>query len=335
MGNKKQTAAISSGPSLAKRFWRSLVTDYGIVFVVIALIIILTVLMPEIFPTMGNIMKVLRQISMIAIIAIGAFYTMVGGGIDISLGSMVGFTGIMFAIAVTNWGLPIAVAILFTLMIGAFCGLINGVFVTRVGVPPFIVTLGMMEIARGVTYVITNAYPVSLTHEGVKFIGRGFFLDFIPIPVIIMLVVYIIAHFVAQKTKFGRFVYAVGGNDEAAYLSGIKVKRINTITYVISSSLAALSGIILASRLASGQPNAGIGWEFEAITGAVIGGVSINGGKGKIFGVLFGAIVIGLLTNGMTLMDVSSFWQKIIKGVVLVAAVSFDVIKTRRASSRV
>jgi ribose/xylose/arabinose/galactoside ABC-type transport system permease subunit len=182
---------------------------------------------------------------------------------------------------------------------------------------------------------MTNAYPVPLTNEGVKFIGRGYLFDFIPIPVVIMLVIFVIAHFIAQKTKFGRFVYAVGGNDEAAYLSGIKVKRINTLTYVISSSLAALSGIILASRLASGQPNSGIGWEFEAITGAVIGGVSINGGKGKIFGVLFGAIVIGLLTNGMTLLDVSSFWQKIIKGVVLVGAVSFDVIKTRRANSKV
>lgn len=334
MGNKKQAVAISNGPSLAKRFWRSLVTDYGIIFVVIALFIILTILTDK-FLSFGNIMNVLRQVSMIAIIAIGAFYTMVGGGIDISLGTMVGFTGIMFAIAVTNWGLPIGVAILFILILGGMCGLLNGVIVTRVGVPPFIATLGMMEIARGVTYVITNAYPVPLTHEGVKFIGRGYLLNVIPIPVIIMLVVFVIAHFVAQKTKFGRFVYAVGGNGEAAYLSGIKVKRINTITYIISGSLAALSGIIIASRLASGQPNAGIGWEFEAITGAVIGGVSINGGKGKVFGVLFGAIVIGLLTNGMTLMDVSSFWQKIIKGVVLVAAVSFDVIKTRRASRRV
>ncbi len=334
MGDKNKAAATAQAPSLGRRFWKSLVTDYGIFFVVIALFIILTILTDK-FLSFSNVMNVLRQISMIAIIAIGAFYTMVGGGIDISLGSMVGFTGIMFAMAVTNWGLPIAVAIIFTIILGGFCGLINGVFVTRVGVPPFIVTLGMMEIARGVTYVITNAYPVQLVDEGVKFIGRGFLFNVIPIPVIIMLVIFVIAHFVAQKTKFGRFVYAVGGNDEAAYLSGIKVKRINTITYVISSALAALSGIILASRLASGQPNAGIGWEFEAITGAVIGGVSINGGKGKIFGVLFGAIVIGLLTNGMTLMNVSSFWQKIIKGIVLVGAVSFDVIKTRRANSKV
>ena len=174
-----------------------------------------------------------------------------------------------------------------------------------------------------------------IKHEAAEAIGRGYIFEYIPIPVIIMLVVFILAHIISQKTKFGRFVYAVGGNNEAAFLSGIKVKRIQSYTFMISSSLAAVSGIILAGRLASGQPNAGIGWEFEAITGAVIGGVSISGGKGKIFGVLFGAIVIGLLTNGMTLMDVSSFWQKIIKGAVLIAAVSFDVLKTKRAMSKV
>jgi ribose transport system permease protein len=334
MGVPKKEASVTKAPTGISKAWHVLVSDYGIVFVVVGLIIVLTLLTDKFF-SLSNLMNVLRQISMIAIIAVGAFYTMVGGGIDISLGSIVGFTGIMFAMAVTNWMIPWPIALIITLLIGCACGLINGLVVSRVGVPPFIVTLGMMEIARGVTYVITNAYPITLTDEAVKMIGRGYILTYIPVPVVIMLLVYIIAHFISQRTKFGRFVYAIGGNQEAAYLSGIKVKRVMTLTFVISSGLAALSGIILASRLASGQPNGAIGWEFEAITGAVIGGVSINGGKGKIFGVLFGAIVIGLLTNGMTLMDVSSFWQKIIKGLVLVAAVSFDVLKTRRATSKV
>jgi ribose transport system permease protein len=334
MDEPKKEFNTTKAPGGVSKAWHAIVSDYGIVFVVLGLIIVLSLLTDKFF-SLSNLMNVLRQISMIAIIAVGAFYTMVGGGIDISLGSVVGLTGIVFAMAITSWMIPWPIAIIITLLIGCTCGLINGLVVSRVGVPPFIVTLGMMEVARGITYVITNAYPITIKNSAVEAIGRGYIFEYIPIPVVIMLVVFFLAHFISQRTRFGRFVYAIGGNKEAAFLSGIKVKRVQSYTFVISSGLAALSGMILASRLASGQPNGGIGWEFEAITGAVIGGVSINGGKGKIFGVLFGAIVIGLLTNGMTLMNVNSFWQKIIKGLVLVAAVSFDVIKTRRANSKV
>lgn len=319
---------ISVKESKILKALKSFFSEYVIIYAVIGLAIILSI-MSEAFLSFSNLMNVLRQCSMIAVIAAGSFFVMVGGGIDISVGSLVGLTGIVFAGSMVSLNFPPLLAFLFAILIGAIAGGINGWQVTKLGIPPFIATLGMMSAARGLTYVLTNAYPISGLPKSIAFIGRGY-LWIIPWPVIIMLVVFLLAHFISQKTKFGRFVYATGGNEEAAYLSGIKVLRIKVITYIIGGMLAALSGIILVSRLASGQPNAGIGWEFEAIIATVIGGVSITGGKGKAVGVLFGAVLIGVLTNGMTLLDVSSYYQQIIKGLVLVFAIGLDVYKTRK-----
>ena len=170
-----------------------------------------------------------------------------------------------------------------------------------------------------------------MVEESIKFIGKGY-VWFIPFPAVVMIIIYIAGHFISQKTAFGRYVYAVGGNDEASYLSGIKITRVRMITYTISGVTAAISGIILSLRLSSGQPAAAIGWEFEAITAALIGGVSIIGGKGKVFGVLLGIILISLLTNGMTMLDLNSYWQRVIKGVVLIVAIVLDVYKTKKQS---
>jgi len=311
-------------------FIKYISTEYIIIYAVIVLSIILS-FASDAFLSTANIMNVLRQTSMIAILAAGIFFVMVGAGIDISVGALVGLSGIAFASSIVKWGWSPAAAFIFAVVIGCLAGLTNGFMTTKLGIPPFIATLGMMSAARGIVYVATNAYPVSGLPKSIAFLGRGYLLG-IPIPVIIMVAVFLIVHFVSQKTKFGRFVYAAGGNEEAAHLSGIKVKKILTVTYVICGALAALSGIILVSRLDSGQPNAGIGWEFEAITATVIGGVSITGGKGKVIGVFFGAVLIGLLTNGMTLLNVSSYYQQIIKGAVLVFAIGLDVYKTKKAN---
>lgn len=307
---------------------RNFLSEYVIIYAVVALFIILAVT-SKAFLSLDNIMNVLRQSSMIAIMAAGAFFIMVGDGIDISVGSIVGLSGIVFSIAMVNWQISPLIAFILCILTGSVCGAVNGWMVTKMGLPPFIATLGMMSVARGLTYVVTNAYPIAVTVKEIEWLGRGY-VWIIPWPVLIMLAVFVVAHFVSQKTRFGRFVYAVGGNAEAAHLSGIKVNKIKAVNYIIAGSLAALSGGILVSRLASGQPNGGLGWEFEAITATVIGGVSITGGKGKVFGVLLGAILIGLLTNGMTLLNVSSYYQQMIKGVVLVFAIGLDVYKTKR-----
>ncbi len=305
----------------------SIFGEYIIILAVIILCVILT-FASDSFLTPSNLLNVLRQTSMIAIVAAGIFFIMAGGGMDISVGSLVGLTGIIFAKAVVESGLHPLIAFVLAVLTGALAGGINGYVITRIGIPPFIATLGMMSVARGLTYVLTDAYPVYGLPKSIAFVGRGYLLG-VPWPVIIMIIVYAIVHFISQKTKFGRFVYASGGNSEAAYLSGIKVNKIQTITYIIGGCLSALSAVILVSRLASGQPNAGNTWEFEAITAAVIGGVSITGGKGKPIGVFFGALLIGVLTNGMTLLNISSYYQQIIKGIVLVVAIGMDVYKTK------
>lgn len=304
--------------------------EYMIIYAIIAMVLFLS-FTSDVFLTFDNMMNVLRQTSMIALLAAGVYFVMVSGCIDISLGALVGLTGVVFAIGMTNWGMPPILAALLAMVIGLICGAVNGFMVAKIGIPAMIATLGMQSIARGLTYVITNAYPIAVKNTEIQWLGRGYLWK-IPWPVIIMLVVFVVAHFISQKTKFGRYVYAAGGNEEAAYLSGINVVKIRWVTFLVAGLLSAVAGCILTSRLASGQPNGGLTWEFEAITGAVIGGISITGGRGKPFGALLGAILIGLLTNGMTLLNVNSYYQQMIKGLVLVFAVALDVIQIRRQS---
>ena len=315
----------------AKRF----LDDYSIIYAVVILIAILSLSSPD-FLSLKNFTNVFRQISMIAILTVGMFFVMVGGGIDISCGATVGITGVLFAMFMVNFAINPLIAFFLTILVGAFIGTINGTLVTKFGIPAMIATLGTQSIARGLTYVITGAYPISGLPESIAFLGRGyvFGLSWMPWPVAILVVLAIIAHFVAQRTKFGRSVYAVGGNPEAAYLSGIKDKKIQIITYISLGILSAVAGMILTSRLASGQPNGGLTWEFEAITAAVIGGVSITGGRGKIFGALLGAVLIGLLTNGMTLLDMNSYLQQMVKGIVLVLAIGFDIYSVKKKSKK-
>jgi len=301
---------------------------YFIIYAVIALLIILSIL-SDTFLSVNNIINVLRQSSMIAIIAVGVFFVIVGAGIDISVGSIVAIAGITMSSLIVDYKFPVFLGIIGGILAGMAVGGINGYLVTRRHVPAFVATLGTMGAIRGLTYVLTNAYPVSGLPKSIYVIGRGY-IGPIPVPVVIMVVVYIIAYIIAEKTKIGRFIYAIGGNEEAAHLSGIKVHSYRLLTYIASGFLASVSGIILVSRLASGQPNAGIGFEFEAITAAVIGGTSLYGGKGAVIGVFFGALFIAILLNGMVLLNVSSYYQQMIKGIVLILAVMIDVAKNKK-----
>lgn len=302
--------------------------NYFIIYVVLALFIILSIASDSFFSTI-NVINVLRQSSMIAIIAVGVFFVIVGAGIDISVGSIVALAGIIMSKVIVELNFPLPLGLLIGLLTGAAAGLLNGYLVAYRNVPAFVTTLGTMGALRGLTYVLTDAYPVSGLPSSISFIGRGY-VGPIPVPVIIMIVIYIIAHIVAVKTKAGRFIFAIGGNEEAAHLSGIKVKKARLFSYVASGVLAAISGIILVSRLASGQPNAGIGFEFEAITAAVIGGTSLYGGKGSVIGVFFGALLIAILLNGMVLLNISSYYQQMIKGIVLILAVMIDVARNKK-----
>ncbi len=301
---------------------------YFIIYAVIALLVVLSILSKS-FLSVNNLINVLRQVSMIAIIAVGSFFVLVVAGVDISVGSIAALSGILTAKFLAEFDWPAWLGIIAGLACGFAAGATNGYLITRRNVPAFVATLGTMGVFRGLTYVLTNAYPVAGLPNSFYFIGRGY-IGPIPVPVIIMIVVFALAYVVSENTKMGRFMFAIGGNETAAHLSGIRVARYRFYTYAAGGFLAALSGIILVSRLASGQPNAGIGYEFEAITAAVVGGTSLYGGKGTIIGVFFGAIFIGILLNGMVLLNVSSYYQQMIKGIVLILAVMVDVSKNKK-----
>ncbi len=320
-----QKDQMSTTHSKILKIFSTITKKYFIIYAVITLVIILSIFSNVFFSTQ-NLINILRQSSMIAIIAVGVFFTIVAGGIDISVGATVALAGIMMAKVIVDYKMPVFIGILTGLVVGTAIGFVNGYLVTKRRIPPFVATLGVMGTVRGLTYVITDAYPVSGLPSGIFFIGRGY-VGPIPVPVIIMIVVYIFAYIVAEHTRAGRFIFAIGGNEEAAHLSGIKVDRYKLFSYMTSGGLAALSGIILVSRLASGQPNAGIGYEFEAITAAVVGGTSLYGGKGTIPGVFLGAIFIAILLNGMVLLNISSYYQQMLKGIVLILAVMIDVTR--------
>ena len=297
--NTSETKKTNAAWTAFKRW----MNDHNIIYAVIVLAIIL-ICVTDKFLTVNNIMNIFRQTSMVAILAIGAFYTIVGGGIDLSNGSLAGLCGIMFAKFVAEWGINPVIGIILTLIFGMIMGAVNAGTIAYGGIPPFIATLGLQIAARGLCFVITNAYPVIGIPENVVMIGTGY-IWFIPIPVIITIVVFIIMSFIAQKTRYGRSVYAVGSNEDASHFSGIDTKKVKAGTYVISGLMSAI---------------------------AAIGGVSISGGKGNLLGVFIGALFVGMLTNGMTLIDMNSYYQQIVEGVVLILAIGIDSFRTARAN---
>jgi len=309
-----------------KQFFRRTSQDYAIVYVLGLLIIILSFTARN-FLTVENFLNVLRQASIFGILAAGEYFVIIAGMIDLSIGSILALSGIVFAIIVKQFGVEmIPLAVLASLLVGLIVGWINGFTVANLKIPPFIATLGTMLVVRGVVYVTTGAYPIVSLGSGFDYIGRGFIIG-IPVPVIIMGIIFAITAILAEKKKTGRFFYAIGGNEEAAYLSGINIKKYKTLAFVVCGIMSAVAGIILTSRMASGQPNSGIGYEFEAIIAVVLGGVSFSGGKGKALGVLFGTLFTAMLINGMTLMNINPFIQQIIKGTVFILAIWVDVIR--------
>ncbi|GAB1534472.1 ribose ABC transporter permease [Geovibrio sp. ADMFC3] len=289
------------------------------------LAVIVSLLSPR-FLTLSNILNVLRQTSINAVMAAGMTFVILTGGIDLSVGSILAICGAVAAFMIAN-GFDPYISIATTLLLGTVLGAFAGVIITKGKVQPFIATLVAMTLLRGATLVFTDGRPISTGFDEASDIfswfGTGYILG-VPVPVFIMLLVFAVSYYILKYTRFGRYVYAVGGNEEASRLSGVRVNRVKTAVYAISGLLSALAGIIITARLSSAQPTAGAGYELDAIAAVVLGGTSLAGGVGTIFGTLIGALIIGILNNALNLMNVSSYYQMIAKGAVILIAVLMD-----------
>lgn len=301
-----------------------LVKKAGILWAFIGLFIILAILSPA-FVTPNNLMNVIKQIAVNGILGIGMTFVLVSGGIDLSVGSLIALTSICAAFfARQTTGLPLVVPIVAALSVGALTGLLNGVGIAYVGFSPFIMTLAMMSITRGLGLVLTEGRPIFGMSPHFNNISNGFVLG-IPNLVYFLVILMAVGVFLLRKTVFGKWVYAIGGNEAAARLSGINTRRIKTLVYVGSGFLAGLCGLLMASRITSGSPIIGSGYELNAIAAAVIGGVSMSGGVGNMMGTLVGALIIGIIQNGLDILGVSPFYQQIIQGLIIIVAVFLDI----------
>ncbi len=301
-----------------KRFsMRDLLRRYGLVLSFLLLCLALTLLSDR-FLTPANLTNVLRQATINGIIAVGMTYVILTAGIDLSVGSIVALSTVVAA-SLMQGGLPVPLGILAGLAVGTLLGLVNGLIIAKARIPPFVVTLGMMTVARGLALTFTEGKPITGLPDSFKFIGAGF-LGPIPMPILIFLAVFGVGAFVLTRTVLGESIYELGDNPVAARLAGIRTAQITTLVYVISGFLAALAGQILVARLNSAQPTAGAGFEFDAIAAVVVGGTSFAGGDGSLFGTLIGVLIIQVLNNGLNLLNVSSLWEGVVKGVVIALA---------------
>lgn len=313
-----------------KKTW-NWVKQNMIMFAFVALFIIFGFLSP-VFLHSDNLLNITRQISFRGIAAVGMMLVILTGGIDLSIGSTVQLVNVICPLLMVKQGVSPFVAILACFGVALLIGLFNGLLVAKVKIPPMIVTMASMNAINGAAFLISGGQPVFGFDDSFAFMGQGY-LGIIPIPTIIMFGMFIIGAFVLKKTTFGRSLYAIGGNEEAARLSGVNVDRTKIWAYVLNSLFACAAGILMLSRLMSGTPNTGKGFEFEVITAVVLGGVSVSGGSGRVFSVIFGVLIIGVLNNGLTLIGLNTYWQLVFNGLVLVLAVSADYISKRRSST--
>ena len=294
-------------------------------FSVLILLLIAFSLLNGNFVRTNNLITILQQSSHVAILAYAETLVIITGGIDLSLGSILGLSGVVVCKLLLA-GAPIPLAVLGALTVGGLCGLLNGFLVAKAKLVPFIATLGMQNIARGVAYVVTNSLPISGLPEDFYYIGGGK-IGIIPVPVVVMLVLAAMFSFMMNKCTLGRRIYALGSNREAARLSGIKNDRTEIGVFAIGGVMAGIVGVILASRVVSSQPNAGVGYESDAIAAAIIGGTSPSGGSGTILGTVIGALTIAALKNGLNILQVNAFWQQVAIGIVIIVAVFIDRIR--------
>ncbi|MBL8907443.1 MAG: ABC transporter permease [Rhizobiales bacterium] len=314
---------------------------YGIIAVIIVMMLVLTWTQPQVFPKIENLTNIVKQNASLALLALGMFVVIVTAGIDLSVGSVMALAMVALAIANRD-GVPWPLVILIGPLIGVICGAVNGLGLTVLQLPhPFIMTLGTLYVVRGITYLITNGAPVSGLAPEVRYLGQANY-DFglftppagLPASLFLVIVCALGLWFFMTRTSLGRHIYAIGGNPQAARVSGINVDRVLVYVYVICGFFAGLAGLLLAGRTNSGFPNAGIGIELDAIAAVIIGGASFFGGRGTVLGVLSGVVIIGLLRNGLNINNVSAFWQMILIGLVIILAVYLDVLRRKAAVRR-
>jgi len=292
--------------------------------ILVFLCVVMTIISSDFF-TYVNITNIMRQNSMVAIVAVGATFVMLTGGLDISVGSNLALTGVVFAIS-CQAGIPIFPSTIIAVLAGTAVGAVNGALIVGIKMNHVIATLGTMYAVRGVAFIIADGSAiVTGLPENFLNMGRGFIFEVMPIPVVIMVIVYFIFHIILSRTLFGKYIYAIGGNIETARLSGIPVRKIRYLAYLLIGSLTGLAGVIMASRLNSGNPQIGQGFEFDVIIAVFLGGLSTKGGEGSLIGTLIGTMIIGVLSNGLNILGVNAFYQYIIKGAVLVLAVTVDM----------
>jgi inositol transport system permease protein len=311
---------------------------YGI-FLIFAVMVVVASLLSPAFVSSTNLINIVRQMSVVGLIALGVTGIIVSAGIDLSSGSVVGLTAVVAASLAQSpdnsrafypaLHLPLLVPVIAACLVGALVGLINGTLVAKARIPPFIATLGTFTAIRGAANLYTSGRPISDLTDDYDFIGQGDVFG-VPVPIIILVVMAVVTHILYAHTKFGKYIYAIGGNEQAARVSGINAARYKMLIYVYASFLAGLAGVVVSSRIGSGQPGLGVGYELDAIAAAVIGGTSLSaGGIGTVAGTIVGALIIGVLNNTLDLMNVSAFWQQIVKGCIIVGAVILDQLKNR------
>ena len=314
---------------------------YGIILVVVVMMLALAMIKPEVFLTAQNLTNILKQNASLALLALGMYVVIVTAGIDLSVGSIMALGMVALAIA-SKAGVPWPVVLLIAPAIGLAVGWVNGIGLTVLKLPhPFIMTLGTLNVARGLTYLISNGAPISGLQPEVRYLGQAYY-DFglfpppagLPTSLILVAVCAAALWFFLERTNMGRHIFAIGGNPHAARVSGINVDRTLVVVYMISGFFAGLSGLLLAGRTDSGFPNAGLGIELDAIAAVIIGGASFFGGRGTVIGVLAGVLIMGILRNGLNINNVSAFWQQILIGLVIIVAVYIDVLRRRAAVRR-
>ncbi|USD62862.1 ABC transporter permease [Vibrio sp. SCSIO 43140] len=320
--------------------FKRMISKYAIYVVFVVMCVVMSILSP-VFLSVANLLNVMTQMASIGLLALGVTIIIITRGIDLSSGSVLAVAAVVSAsMAQTiDWSmrmypsmpeLPIIVPIIAALAVGALCGYINGALIAYTGIPPFIATLGMMIVARGAALLYSDGRPVSSLIDSYQWIGQGSIVG-IPVPVIIFAFMAFVSYVLLNYTRFGKYAYAIGGNETAAYVSGINVKRYKILVYTYAGLLAGISALILAARINSGQPGLGIMYELDAIAAATVGGVSHAGGIGTIQGTIIGTMIMGVLQNGLDLLNVSAYWQQVVKGLVIIFAVMFDMKRHKKS----
>lgn len=310
---------------------KKVINQYGILFILFFLIVIFGIGSKTFF-TFSNFINIIRQIAVLTIITIGMTFVLIAGGIDLSVGAQLSFIGVVTATLFTKTGTPPMAACLIGILIATAVGIVNGLFISNTKVPPLIATLAMQQVLTGLGYIISGGKPIYGLEKSVQFIGQGY-VGFLPFPTIIMAVCMIFGLFILNKTYVGRSFYVIGNSEEVGRLSGIKTKTAQTIAFGLCGMLAGVAAIIMMARINSGSPTVGKGFEMDVLTAAVLGGVSVKGGEGKLFGAIIGALIIGVLSNGLIIMNVGEYYQMVVKGLVLAFAIAFDSFKNVRLRS--